>query len=475
MAAVRVRRPAYNWDESPDALLLRLHMPGVASEDDVDVHWSEEGSIECASTTWRLTGQLAYRVASCSWTVADGVLALTLHKHAPRVWDRVFLTELDEDDVDVHLRRERGLASAGPLPGRIAGGRALLRRWRSRMRTPLGYTRQLLHASDGLDWAMLAAVVAVVLLCSAPPDSAPVASMLARGPVAVAPAALPLVAVALFALPLRLLLALDAVSAARLVTGAAVVASLKLFRVECGRGHASPVWLRAFGALTCTPALLALAARATPVGGGALVASLLMGKFWLAERFTRMAWIGVAGALLGDARASVAVLVVLGGDAAMRGRLRVRWLLWCVALFVPLTAALAGVVPDALLYGPQHWRVLLWPGAWRAYTPLSAADIGAGVAAALPYAPLVALGAVLRPTLRRAAIVATLLAAVPGVGAHALPLAGAVAAGALEAAWAARRNGVRGLLALLAALGGALVALALPLWRAAAHPCAALA
>jgi hypothetical protein len=109
----RVTRPSYTWDEDEQHVYLRLDVPGVleAPGRPLEVHWTPEGGVEVSVGRYSLIGQLRYRVSTCSWRLLDKELELVFRKHKEREWGTVWLQGLDDDDVEVHLRRERGLAT----------------------------------------------------------------------------------------------------------------------------------------------------------------------------------------------------------------------------------------------------------------------------------------------------------------------------------------------------------------------------
>jgi hypothetical protein len=96
-------------------MILRLVVPGAeveAGARPLQVHWTPEGGVEVSVGRYSLLGQLRYRVSECSWRLLGDALELVFKKHvANREWGTVWLHVLDDDDVEPHLRRERGLAT----------------------------------------------------------------------------------------------------------------------------------------------------------------------------------------------------------------------------------------------------------------------------------------------------------------------------------------------------------------------------
>lgn len=193
-------------------------------------------------------GQLMHRVREMSVEPLELGNSVTIRfgKHTAMEWGRVWLTELDEDDVDIHLRRERGLALRPkhqlsnnsvkePLLKRFRVGRVLA--------IPLGYTKQVLHDMWGLD--LLIWCFAVILAYACPnfslqdrsyssSSSSFAVSLLLRG----------------LSWPLVWALHLPHMLAARIIVASMVVLALKLYRLEIGRDQPLS-WARSFGVACC--------------------------------------------------------------------------------------------------------------------------------------------------------------------------------------------------------------------------------
>jgi hypothetical protein len=159
-------RPLYSWDEDSELMHIKLNTSNIESKhdnneknadtnnkkDEVEVHWTPEGGLEVMRGHYTLTAQLAGRVDNVTFTRIAEEVHICVKKHVAQRWGRVWLTDLDDDDLDVHLRRERGwaqLATASINKGNSTSNSnnnsnsrvALLRRFRPSaklLRIPLG-------------------------------------------------------------------------------------------------------------------------------------------------------------------------------------------------------------------------------------------------------------------------------------------------------------------------------------------------
>lgn len=355
-------------------------------------------------------------------------------KHTAMEWGRVWLAELEEDDVEIHLRRERGLALRPkhqlsnnsvkePLLKRFRVGRVLA--------IPLGYTKQMLHDIWGLDLIIWCLAMGLAFACpnfsvqdhaSSVSSSSSMVSLVLRG----------------LSWPLIWALHLPPLLAARIIVASMVVISLKLFRLEVGRDK--PIsWGRSFGVACCFEYGFLASFSWTEAQVFSLVGVFLMYKFWHAERFTRMTFIGIFTCMLLHVDAGLLLFVIVV-DCIIRRRLRVMWLLWCVVVFSIMTWIFFVLPFDSLM----HDRLILLPAAWRSQR---VALDWITVEELAPIVGLAAMGIVVQPQLRRYLYVGAayqVLIWLRGdpilLSLWLMPLINLACAGAIEALWLRRRR-----------------------------------
>lgn len=452
---MKVIRPSYRWDEDDTHLWLCFSVgePGVGAASSLRLHWTPEGGFEFDYGVYHLKAQLMYRVEESSVHLMEetGELTVRLRKHRRREWGRVWLNELDDDDVEVHLRRERGLALRPRTSNSSNSVREPLIFKLKRLRVgrvfsiPLGYTKQVLHDMWGLD--LVVWFLAVLLACMCPhysiqerSSSSFAVTLLVRS----------------LSWPLVRVLGVSSVLAARIVVATLVVTALKLFRLEIGRDQ--PVsWARSFGLACCLQYAFLATFSWTVSEVFALVGALLMFKFWHAERFTRLAFIGVFSSMLLHVDVAILLFAIVV-DCVIRRRLRLGWLIWCVVVFSAMTWLFFVLPFDSW----RHDEWVLVPGAWRdarfSLAWITSEDL-------IPFGGLALVGFIVQPNVRRYIYVAAVREQVVSVFLHILtvcgkafqlvmwvkgdtallslfvvPLFNIACAGALQALWMKRRR-----------------------------------
>lgn len=386
--AVRVVRAKYRWDEDQATLLLLVEVPGQEDGTVPRVAYTGEGGLEFDCGMYHIKGQLARRVTELSvGPLHDGRVLLAFRKHALEEWGRVWLAELDEDDdVDIHLRRERGLALRPKHPvSSNSVKESLLKRFRVGrvFSIPLGYTKQVLHDMWGLDLIIWGLAILLAYLC--PPYS--IQGVRSSSSFAV------VLLVRSLSWPLVWGFRLPAAFAMRIIVASMVVTALKLYRLEIGSDQ--PVsWARAF-AVACglQYAFLSSFSWSESSHVFALVGVLLMYKFWHAERYTRMAFIGIFSSMLLHFDV-ILLLFVIVVDCVIRRRLRLAWLLWCVVVFSIMTWIFFVLPFDSFMHErfivmPSTWRDVSMPLDWITWEEL------------IPLLGLACIGVFLQPQLRR--------------------------------------------------------------------------
>lgn len=178
----------------------------------------------------------------------------------------------------------------------------------------------------------------------------------------------------------------------------------------------------------------------------------LIYKFWHAERFTRMTFIGVFTSMLLHVDAALLLFVIVA-DCVARRRLRLTWLLWCLVVFSIMTWIFFVVPFDSFM----HDRLILMPAAWRtarvSFDWITFEEL-------VPLTGLAAIGIVLQPHLRRYLYVGAsfqVLLWLKGdtalLSLWLVPLINLACAGAIEALWLRKRRWLTTILvALLLAL-----------------------
>jgi alpha-1,6-mannosyltransferase len=210
-----------------------------------------------------------------------------------------------------------------------------------------------------------------------------------------------------------------------------------------------PVMAACFGVVCCTQFHLLFYMSRTLPNVFALTLVLLGLSMWLQERYTRMFFLFTFTAVVFRFEV-VLLLAPLTLDALLRKRVRFFWVVWCGVVFGLLSLAVS-VTLDSVL-----WNRLIWPeGSGLLFNVVQNKSSLYGVSpwhyyfsSALPRAllgslPLVMLGLLLQPRVRRVVIPAIFLVCAFSFLPHkelrfviyAVPLLNVAAAGVIESAW----------------------------------------